>query len=57
MIYFNKSIQNKVHELLYNSLETGSFLALGKKESIRFSQYEAHFSDFDGGNKIYRKID
>jgi chemotaxis protein methyltransferase CheR len=56
LIYFNKTVQNKVHELLYNSLEPASFLCLGKKESIKYSPYENSYHEIGEGNKIFMKI-
>jgi chemotaxis protein methyltransferase CheR len=34
------SLQNRVHELFYESLPTYGILALGSKESLKFSKYE-----------------
>ena len=38
MIYFDKPLQEHVHELFYESLETFGILALGHKESIGFTR-------------------
>ena len=37
MIYFDRPLQNRVHQLFYDSLERFGILALGHKESIRFT--------------------
>ena len=37
MIYFDRTLQDRVHELFYESLATFGVLALGHKESIRFT--------------------
>ena len=37
MIYFDRSLQDRVHELFYESLAPFGVLALGHKESIRFT--------------------
>ena len=55
MIYFGKGLQNRVHELFFDSLETFGVLALGHKESIRFSRYEDHYEAIDAHEKLYRK--
>jgi len=34
MIYFNQDLQNRVFELLFNSMFTGGYLCLGTKESL-----------------------
>ena len=39
MIYFDKTLQDRVHRLFYESLSTFGMLALGRKESIAFTPY------------------
>ncbi|HTF82692.1 MAG TPA: protein-glutamate O-methyltransferase CheR [Cytophagales bacterium] len=55
LIYFNKDLQNHVHELFYNSLGRGGFLCLGAKESLRFSSVSHKYSEVDYKAKIYSK--
>ena len=40
MIYFDRPLQNRVHQLFHDSLERFGILALGHKESIRFTGFE-----------------
>jgi chemotaxis protein methyltransferase CheR len=56
MIYFGKALQDRVHELFYESLETFGILALGHKESIKFTRYEDRYEALDGPEKLYRKM-
>lgn len=56
MIYFNKSLQNRVHQLFSDSLKPLGFLVLGKKEDIRFSCQEFKYEEVDAEQKIYRKF-
>jgi chemotaxis protein methyltransferase CheR len=56
MIYFDRSLQNRVHELFYESLPTYGILALGSKESLKFSKYEECYEAIDQREKIYRKV-
>jgi chemotaxis protein methyltransferase CheR len=56
MIYFGKTLQDRVHELFYDSLETLGILALGHKESIRFTRYEERYESLDPQEKLYRKM-
>ncbi|HEY9227201.1 MAG TPA: protein-glutamate O-methyltransferase CheR [Gemmatimonadaceae bacterium] len=56
LIYFDRELQNRVHSLFYESLVTFGILALGSKESLRFSQYEACYEKLDAREKLYRKI-
>ncbi|MET0392192.1 MAG: protein-glutamate O-methyltransferase CheR [Chitinophagaceae bacterium] len=54
MIYFDKPLQDRVFQLFDNSLEHFGFLALGNKESIRFSPIAAGYRQI-GKEKIWRK--
>ena len=54
LIYFNRDLQDRVHALLYESLVRFGFLALGAKETVQFSPYEAAYQDL--GEKVYRKV-
>lgn len=56
MIYFDRDLQNRVHELFYQSLPVYGILALGHKESLRFSRYEDRYEDLDAREKIFRRI-
>ena len=55
LIYFDKALQNHVHSLFYDSLVTFGILALGSKESLKFSQYETNYEKLSATEKIYRK--
>ena len=56
LIYFNKKLQNRVHELIYESLCNFGILGLGSKESLRFTSCEDGYEDVDIRWKLYRKI-
>jgi chemotaxis protein methyltransferase CheR len=56
MIYFGKTLQDRVHELFYDSLETLGILAMGHKESIRFTRHEERYEALDQQEKLYRKM-
>jgi chemotaxis protein methyltransferase CheR len=56
MIYFDRDLQNRVHELFYNSLAMFGVLALGSKESLRFSSHEECYEALDPREKIYRRV-
>ena len=55
LIYFDKNLQARVHGLFYDSLATFGVLALGSKESLRFSPFEENYEQINGQEKIYRK--
>ena len=56
MIYFNQTLQNRVHKLLYESLSVSGILGLGDKEIIKFSGFEDRYAVLDGTNRLYKRI-
>ena len=56
MIYFDRTLQEKVHQLFYESLERFGILALGHKESIRFTGFEQYYEELDAQEKLYRRV-
>jgi chemotaxis protein methyltransferase CheR len=56
MIYFDKTLQDRVHTLFYESLETFGILALGHKESLNFTPFIDVYEEVDADERIYRKI-
>lgn len=55
MIYFDSTLQQKVHRLFYDSLADGGFIGLGSKESILAMPRGMEYEEFNAGEKIYRK--
>lgn len=55
LIYFDPPLQNKVFNLFDQSLENLGFLALGAKETLRFSSISKRYSQFGNKEKIWRK--
>ena len=56
LIYFDRNLQHRVHALFYDSLVMFGILALGSKESLRFSQYEDCYEKLHPKEKLYRKV-
>ena len=56
LIYFDKTLQNRVHRLFYESLVMFGVLALGSKESLKFSQFEPCYEKLSPTEKLYKKI-
>jgi chemotaxis protein methyltransferase CheR len=56
LIYFDKFLQDRVIQLFYDSLEMLGYLALGNKESIRFTNVYQNFKQLENREKIWRKI-
>ena len=55
LIYFDKTLQNRVLKLFHDSLPRGGILALGSKESLQFSQVADAFKTLSEEWKIYQK--
>ena len=55
LIYFEKSLQDKVLGLFYESLVPSGILCLGTKESIKFSKYGNSFEIIDEKFRIFKK--
>jgi chemotaxis protein methyltransferase CheR len=55
MIYFDKALQNHVHRLFYESLETFGILGLGHKESLAFTPFASKYEVVDEPERLYRK--
>jgi chemotaxis protein methyltransferase CheR len=56
LIYFNKKLQDRVLSLFDESLEANGFLALGTKESIRFSSIAPKYKQIAGKEKLWKKV-
>lgn len=55
LIYFEKTLQEKVLGLFYESLLPSGILCLGTKESLKFSAYGKLFKEIDEQLKIFKK--
>ncbi len=56
MIYFGRPLQERVHRLLYDSLEPLGILGLGSKESTLLHEIEACYEAVDERARLYRKV-
>jgi chemotaxis protein methyltransferase CheR len=56
MIYFDRSLQERVHRLFYESLLTYGYLGLGRSETIRFTPHASAFEEIGAREKLYRKV-
>ncbi len=56
MIYFNRQLQGRVHELFHCSLAMFGYLGLGRSESLRFNAAESHYEVIAATERLYRKI-
>ena len=56
MIYFDRALQSRVHDLFYESLARFGILAVGQRESINFTSHAAYYEELDAAEKLYRKV-
>ena len=56
LIYFDKTLQSKVHGLFYDSLAMFGVLVLGSKETLRFMAHEECYQQLAAPEKIFRKV-
>ncbi|KMY42786.1 CheR family methyltransferase [Peribacillus loiseleuriae] len=56
MIYFDKVLQNRVYNLLHESLGLSGILGLGSKEGIKFTSIADDYEEVDTFEKLYRRI-
>lgn len=56
MIYFNKDLQERVHNLLYDSLSMFGVFGLGNKESLKFTPRGSLYQNLNDNDKLFRKV-
>jgi chemotaxis protein methyltransferase CheR len=56
MIYFDRSLQERVHGLFYSSLGMSGVLALGRKETIKFTRHASAYEEIDLNEKLYKRV-
>lgn len=56
LIYFQRDLQDRVFNLLNDSLEPLGFLGLGSRETIRFAKVAGNFEPINTKHKIWRKV-
>jgi chemotaxis protein methyltransferase CheR len=56
MIYFNRTLQARVHELIYHSLAGDGVLGLGQGESLTGTPFAAAYAVLDREQRLYRKL-
>ena len=55
LIYFNKSLQDNVLEMFYNSLTESGILAIGSKETLMLSPIDSKMQVVNDRWKIWKK--
>ncbi|MBD2037293.1 protein-glutamate O-methyltransferase CheR [Leptolyngbya sp. FACHB-321] len=57
LIYFNRTLQQRVHQLFYDSLCSFGVLGLGQRESLKLTAYEQCYEEIAKGERLYRRLD
>lgn len=56
LIYFNRTLQNRVHGLIFESLCWFGMVGLGSKETVRFTCHEKDYEALDPEERLYRRV-
>jgi len=56
LIYFDQELQNRVHQLIYESLAPSGFLGLGQKEKLCYTAVDRLYNVVNESERIYRKL-
>lgn len=56
MIYFQRTLQDKVHRLFHDSLVMYGFLGLGRSEAVRYTSVGPCYEALDSRERLFRKI-
>ncbi|MDP2338789.1 MAG: protein-glutamate O-methyltransferase CheR [Bacteroidota bacterium] len=56
MIYFERPLQEHVHQLFLDSMPIGGILGLGKKETMYSSAFRPNYMEMDGNAKLFRRV-
>jgi chemotaxis protein methyltransferase CheR len=54
-IYFNETLRVRMHDLIYRSLVPFGILGLGKKESLRYTNFDDVYQELPSLVRLYRK--
>ncbi|CAN5543038.1 protein-glutamate O-methyltransferase CheR [soil metagenome] len=55
LIYFDRTLKERVYSLFATSLASLGVLCLWRRESLRFTAVEAEYEEFDAKERIYRR--
>jgi chemotaxis protein methyltransferase CheR len=55
LIYFDRTLKERVYKLFADSLASLGVLCLGRRESLRFTAVETEYEEFDAKERIYRR--
>jgi chemotaxis protein methyltransferase CheR len=55
-IYFDEELRARMHKLIYQSLVPLGVMGLGKKESLRYTEFQDRYQELPGEVRLYRKL-
>jgi chemotaxis protein methyltransferase CheR len=56
LIYFNRTLQDRVHRLLYDSLANFGVLGVGAQETLSLTALEDHYEQLVAPHRFYRRV-
>ena len=56
LLSFNRSLHNRVHGRLHDSLGRFGILGLGRKESLARTPHSGEYEELEGGGRLYRRL-
>ena len=56
LLSFNRSLHNRVHGRLHESLGRFGILGLGRKESLARTPHVSEYEEIEGGGRLYRRL-
>jgi chemotaxis protein methyltransferase CheR len=56
LIYFQRELQERVHQLFCESLVPLGYLGLGRSETVRFTACRDRYTTIDARERLFRKI-
>jgi chemotaxis protein methyltransferase CheR len=56
LIYFNRTLQDRVHRLLYDSLVHSGVLGVGAKETLSLTAQEDRYEQLVAPHRLYRRV-
>ncbi|HEX9099599.1 MAG TPA: CheR family methyltransferase [Candidatus Dormibacteraeota bacterium] len=56
LIYFRPALQQRAHDLFYESLVRSGFLALGQRESLVFAPESSRYQPVGDGVSVFRRV-
>jgi chemotaxis protein methyltransferase CheR len=56
LIYFNRTLQDRVHHVLYDSLANFGVLGLGAKETLLLTPLQDRYEELNAPHRLYRRV-